>query len=118
MGSRIERVILKHLTGSQSGKEERIELGRAPEILIGRHPASRVRFDADQDDLVSGRHAQITQDAADPCVFMLTDLGSRNGTFVNSQKVTSPVRLLPGDVLQFARAGRSCNSTATRARKS
>lgn len=103
--TKIERIILKHLTGSKSGKDERIELSQSPEILIGRHPAAHVRYDADNDDLVSGRHARITQDAADPCVFTLTDTGSRNGTYVNNQKATSPVRLLPGDVLQFGAGG-------------
>ncbi len=101
----IERVILRHLSGSKAGQHDTFELKQCSEFNIGRLPSSEVRYDADRDDLVSGQHARIVQDPADPAVFTLTDLGSRNGTFVNKQRVTSPVRLRPGDVIQFGAGG-------------
>jgi S1-C subfamily serine protease len=101
----IERVILRHLSGSKAGQHDTFELKQFHELNIGRLPSSQVHYDADRDDLVSGQHARIAQDAADPAVFTLTDLGSRNGTFVNKQRVTSPVRLRPGDVIQFGAGG-------------
>jgi S1-C subfamily serine protease len=103
--TRVERIILRHLSGSKAGQEEKFELSQFPELSIGRTPSSTIRYDADKDDLVSGKHAQITTDPADSTVFTLTDLGSRNGTFVNRQRVTTPVRIKPGDVLQFGAGG-------------
>lgn len=100
-----ERIILRHLTGSKRNLEERIELNQFQELSIGRSPSSDIRYNADSDDLVSGQHARIVRDAASPSVFMLTDLGSRNGTFVNKQRVTSPVRVMPGDLIQFGAGG-------------
>jgi len=47
------------------------------------------------DDKVSRSHAVVQKaPAGDYC---LTDLGSRNGTFVNGRRVTAPVSLQPGD---------------------
>jgi Trypsin-like peptidase domain/FHA domain len=101
----IERVILRHLSGSKAGEQDVLDLRQYPELQIGRLPASHVQFDADRDDLVSGRPACIARDTADPTVLTLTDLGSRNGAFVNKQRVTSPVRLRSGDVIQLGAGG-------------
>lgn len=103
--TRVERIILRHLTGSKAGQVETFELKQFPELSIGRTPSSTIRYDADRDDLVSGKHATLTVDPADSTVFTLTDLGSRNGTFVNKQRVTSPVRIKPCDVIQFGAGG-------------
>ncbi len=103
--TKVARIMLRHLTGSKANQEEPFALSQFPEITFGRLPSSTVRFDADLDDLVSGQHASITPDTADQTAFTLTDLGSRNGTFVNKQRVTTPVRLSPGDVIQFGAGG-------------
>jgi PleD family two-component response regulator len=47
---------------------------------------------------VSRTHARVTCDAEGRTT--VTDLGSANGTFVNGRRITAPVRVLPGDVLQ------------------
>ncbi|MFZ2616967.1 MAG: FHA domain-containing protein, partial [Anaerolineae bacterium] len=50
------------------------------------------------DATVSRQHARIRlQDDK----FMLFDLGSANGTFVNGQKVEQPRALADGDVVRF-----------------
>lgn len=103
--TRVERIILKHLSGSKLGQTDKIELGNHAEITVGRNPSSRIAYDPDRDDLVSGNHATITWDLSEPGVFTLTDLGSKNGTFVNNQRVTSPVRLRLGDQIQFGPDG-------------
>lgn len=54
-------------------------------ISIGRHPQSELRFDADQDLDVSSRHASVTLVGE---FYVLRDLGSTNGTFVNEKQVT------------------------------
>jgi predicted component of type VI protein secretion system len=50
------------------------------------------------DELVSRRHARVT--LAGPGA-VVEDLGSRNGTYVNGERIHGPVRLVPGDQLQL-----------------
>jgi len=50
------------------------------------------------DELVSRRHARVSQSGAGAVV---EDLGSRNGTFVNGNQIHGPTRLTPGDQLQL-----------------
>lgn len=47
---------------------------------------------------VSRQHAQIQQQRVG---YILTDLGSRNGTFVNNRKLAGPYTLQPGDRISF-----------------
>lgn len=100
-----ERIILRHLSGSKAGREEIFDLHQLQELTIGRHPSSSVQYDESKDDLVSGQHARITQDANDSTAFTLTDLNSRNGLYVDKQRVINPVRLVPGNVIQLGAGG-------------
>jgi serine protease Do len=99
------RIVLKHLKGSKAGTEESFALADSPELVIGRDPSALIRFDAEKDDLVGRRHARIAADATDPERFVVTDLGSRNGTFVNRQRISGSTCLSPGDLLQFGPGG-------------
>jgi YD repeat-containing protein len=49
---------------------------------------------------VSRRHAEIEFTADGP---ILRDLGSKNGTYVNGEKIDGPVKLEPGDVVRLGR---------------
>lgn len=64
------------------------------EVHLGR---SRTNAIALSDGKVSRNHARL-----DPLrsTYILTDLGSANGTFVNGVRITQPVRLRDGDSLQ------------------
>ena len=73
--------------GSNVG--ERAELDRAP-ILIGRGTDAAIRLD---DDYVSTRHARIGR-TADTCY--VEDLGSTNGTYIGSQRITQATALQLG----------------------
>ena len=55
----IERVILRHLSGSKAGRADKLELNHPMEITIGRNSSSQIAYDPDQDDLVSTNHANI-----------------------------------------------------------
>ncbi|MFI5937524.1 FHA domain-containing protein [Actinoplanes sp. NPDC051494] len=66
-------------------------------LTIGRSPDNAVVVD---DLLASRNHARVT--AARPGVAVVTDLGGRNGTFVNGHPVTRS-SLLPGDRLTIGR---------------
>jgi pSer/pThr/pTyr-binding forkhead associated (FHA) protein len=90
---------LRHLSGSRTG--EVASFDDASEVSIGRHPSNRVAFDPNQDRSVSGNHASITFQNGR---WMLRDLGSSNGTFVNDQRVTEH-ELRSGDVVQFGAQG-------------
>lgn len=65
------------------------------QILIGRAEGNDVRL---LDRSISRRHARLFYEARH---FMLSDLGSANGTRHNDREVTEPVVLQPGDRLQF-----------------
>ncbi|MDX2017632.1 MAG: ATPase, T2SS/T4P/T4SS family, partial [Planctomycetota bacterium] len=83
--------VLKAIRG-QSGN---IALGRE-KITFGRHPDNAVVL---QDDLASRHHCTIEQGAL-PGQFIVTDLGSRNGTKVNDVRVKSQA-VAPGDMIRI-----------------
>ena len=101
----MERVILRHLKGSKSGTTEEFPLDSVSELTLGRDPIAQVRFDVDKDDLVGRQHARIVRDPNDPARFSLTDLNSRNGTFLNKVRIVGNVPLVPGDVIHLGAGG-------------
>jgi serine protease Do len=101
----MERIVLKHLSGSKANQVEEFPLAHVKELVFGRDPSSTVKYDPDRDDLVGRQHARIAQDPADPAQFVITDLNSRNGTFVNRQRITGTTRLNFGDVVQLGPGG-------------
>lgn len=101
----MQRIVLKHLSGSKANQVEEFPLNYFTELIIGRDPSSTVKYDPERDDLVGRQHAKIARDANDPNGFVIQDLNSRNGTFVNGQRIISSVRLAPGDVVRFGAGG-------------
>jgi S1-C subfamily serine protease/pSer/pThr/pTyr-binding forkhead associated (FHA) protein len=101
----MERIVLKHLSGSKANQVEEFPLNHVKEIVLGRDPSSTVKYDPDRDDLVGRQHARITQDSNDPTQFIIADLNSRNGTFVNRQRLAGTTRINPGDVVQLGPGG-------------
>ena len=99
------RIILKHLSGSRAGQSTEFPLPQTTEITLGRDPNSGVSFDPAKDDLVGRYHAKIAPDAVLPGQCTITDLNSRNGTFLNKQRVIGSARVVPGDVIQLGAGG-------------
>jgi pSer/pThr/pTyr-binding forkhead associated (FHA) protein len=65
--------------------------------VIGRNPECALVLD---DDFASGRHARIFhRDEA----WFVEDLGSTNGTFLGSQRLTGPVRVEAGSTLRIGK---------------
>ena len=89
----------KFLSGARAGQLEAFRKGY---IGLGRHPLSDVRFDAERDLDVSSRHAAIVRKTEG---FVLQDLGSKNGTFVNGTRITGDTVLKGGDVIGFGANG-------------
>ncbi|MEP6474929.1 MAG: FHA domain-containing protein, partial [Gemmatimonadota bacterium] len=79
------------LSGARAGQ---IDLLGQTFISVGRHPECHLRFDADQDLDVSSRHATITFESG---FFVLRDLDSTNGTFVNGTRLTGDHMLADDD---------------------
>jgi S1-C subfamily serine protease len=101
----MERIVLKHLSGSKANQVEEFPLNHVKELILGRDPSATVKYDPDRDDLVGRQHAKITQDPNDPSQFIVSDLNSRNGTFVNRQRLNGTTRINPGDVVQLGPGG-------------
>jgi hypothetical protein len=68
-----------------------------PGATIGRHPDCAVLID---DAFVSAHHAQFS---CEDDGWWITDLNTKNGTFVNGSPIKAPTRLKTGDVLRLGR---------------
>ena len=79
-----------------SNKGERADLAEAP-ILIGRGADAAIRLD---DDYVSTRHARI---AASGDQWFVEDLGSTNGTYIGSARITQPTTLTLGTQVRIGK---------------
>ncbi len=79
-----------------ANKGERAELAQAP-ILIGRGADAAIRLD---DDYVSTRHARI---AASGDQWFVEDLGSTNGTYIGSARLTQPTTLTLGTQVRIGK---------------
>ena len=66
--------------------------------VIGRDPANQVII---SDPASSRRHFQIRQDGG---LWLISDLGSRNATYVNEEKLENEQRLAFGDRVQVVLA--------------
>jgi predicted component of type VI protein secretion system len=84
-------VRIKILHGSNAGKEVKIPV---PKCLIGRGDDCHLR---PQSDAISRRHCVIITTDNEVVV---RDLNSRNGTFVNGERVGEESVLLTGDILR------------------
>jgi pSer/pThr/pTyr-binding forkhead associated (FHA) protein len=81
------RVVIDHVAGTRRGQRQ--ELDARARIRFGRHPDCEVAFDPHRDIDASSRHAELRPREAG---WVLVDLGSSNGTYVDGHRVTeSPV---------------------------
>src|SRR5262245_58740363 len=82
------------LTGTAAGQMFKLQTGTS---LIGRAQNAEIRL---IDDGVSRQHASIRYEGK---AMWLSDLDSRNGTFVNGTRLTEAVQLKDGDKIQVGR---------------
>ena len=68
-----------------------------PVVSAGRHPESTIFLD---DVTVSRRHAEIVRT---PEGYVVRDVGSLNGTYLNRERIEDEVTLSNGDELQIGR---------------
>ncbi|MBN2548156.1 MAG: FHA domain-containing protein [Anaerolineales bacterium] len=73
----------------------KFDLSQQTQVIIGRDPNSYLPLNH---PAVSFRHAMVYKQDSN---LMVRDLNSTNGTFINGQRITQPVPLKSGDVIQI-----------------
>lgn len=79
----------------ETGVEQTYDLHEGAQITIGRASINQISIPQQH---VSRQHVSIEYKDG---MFMLTDLGSANGTFLNDQQVTEPMPLMAGDKIRL-----------------
>ena len=74
-----------------------------PEVVMGRSAGCQIALRTVADTVVSKRHAKLT--FVDAATVMLSDLGSRNGTYLNGSPVQARTRVRPGDRIMLGWKG-------------
>ena len=87
------RMVVLESPGVQAGETFFLEGG----AVIGRSSESDIEI---PDTSVSHQHASVYQDGK---YFKVEDLGSKNGTYLNQEETTGPVRLKHGDVIKVGK---------------
>jgi serine protease Do len=101
----MQHVIIKHTSGSTAEQVEEFPLDHLKVLTLGRGTDQAIRYDPNKDDLVSREHARISREEGQENTFVITDLNSRNGTYVNKHRISSTASLLPGDMIQLGPGG-------------
>src|SRR5699024_6365674 len=80
------------------GRQQGLSVPLEPTINLGRAADSTFHLD---DDYASARHAQLVQ--RDASTWVLHDLDSTNGTYVNGRRVDEPTPITVGDVIRIGK---------------
>lgn len=99
-------VIIRHLEGVQKGQIKKFVVSEQLTINIGRGDSNDIAFGLDE-DIVSREHCVIKVIAGVLNTYEITDLKSKNGTFVNGQPVTDKTLLTSGDTITLGKNGPS-----------
>ena len=83
---------LDAITGPAMGRRYPLE---NPHYVMGRHPDCDIVLESGS---VSRQHAKISKNGSN---FVLEDLKSRNGTFVNGRLINESTKLLEGDTIRI-----------------
>lgn len=90
--------------GSKINQVEEFDFNKA-ELTIGRAAACDIQFDPEQDATVSREHGKIVKAKSDPPSFTIIDNNSRNGIFVNKNRIKGTAQLQVGDEVQLGNNG-------------
>lgn len=105
--SRRGAITLRHALGSLRGMQHRFDSGT---IHLGRRKDCDVQYNSVTDRMVSGRHARLS---CTDGLWTIEDLGSTNGTLVNSQSVVGRVQLRHGDCVVLGLEGTDGSASFT-----
>jgi S1-C subfamily serine protease len=104
MSTTIERFVIRHTAGSKINQVEEFDFSKS-ELTIGRSAGSDIQYDPEQEVIVSREHGKIVKLSDDPPKFEIRDNNSRNGIFVNKNRVKGSVALEVGDLVQLGLNG-------------
>jgi hypothetical protein len=88
---RASKVVLSALEGPYAGQRFEVQ---TPAVL-GRDRECHLALP--EDGFVSSKHAELVREGRR---LIVSDLGSRNGTLVNGDRIEGPIRVSKGDVIQ------------------
>ena len=95
------RVVIDHVAGARRGQRQEFPAGTR--IRFGRHPECEVSFDPNKDIDASSRHAELRSLESG---WVLVDLGSSNGTYVEGHRITeAPVQSATPVAIEFGPGG-------------
>ena len=80
------------------GRQVGVSIPLSGVVGLGRAADSALNLD---DDYASTRHAQLLQDPQGH--WWLEDLASTNGTALNTQLISAPQQVTPGDIIRIGR---------------
>lgn len=89
---------MQFISGSRAGQTEVYPVARFASLYLGRDPGCDVRVDPERDAMVSRSHAVIEwlDDEEGRRSYMLTDLLSSNGTYLNGERVRGTIEIADG----------------------
>jgi pSer/pThr/pTyr-binding forkhead associated (FHA) protein len=92
-GDSYEPTHIQMLTGRNAGSK--IDLADKKEVLIGRSSASDLVI---SDEFASNMHAKLVRVGDE---WVLQDLNSTNGTYLDGKRVTTPMTMSPGATIRI-----------------
>ncbi len=99
------QVVIRHEAGSRENQVDEFPLESVLRLSFGRDPSCDVAYDPERDDLVSRAQARLERSAENEQRFVLTDLDSANGTFLNGTRIHGSVDVTVGDLVAFGENG-------------
>ena len=105
MATLINRYVIRHLTGTKANQVEEFDYKKHNELTFGRAATNTVRFDPERDSAVSREHGKIVRAPGDKLAFSIEDNNSRNGIFVNKNRIAGSAPIQPGDEIQLGQGG-------------
>ena len=98
-------VLIKHTAGSRVNEIDKFAIEGFKDVTVGRSERVNVRYNPQTDDLVSREHLRITQLGHGSDEFVICDLQSLNGTFVNGSRIQGTCPIRHNDVVRLGTNG-------------
>lgn len=99
-------IIIRFTGGIRNGVTKKFQVTEHLSIKIGRGENNDIPFDLSE-DIVSREHCVIKKNPDLFDTYEITDLGSKNGTYVNGKAIARATGLIAGDQIQLGKNGPS-----------
>jgi len=100
------RVVLRHLNGARSAQADVLNVDTQTEVVLGpAGAAATVQVASPREDPGGRWQARLIPVEGNGRRFVLVDLESPDGVYVNHKRVVDAVLLRPGDIIQLGAQG-------------